>query len=157
MVDDRKFDAREPVDPDLDAAAVVSRSRELQTVAFVAAGGVVGAVCRYEAGVLWPTASMSFPWTTLGINLLGSLGLAVVVVLAADAWPHRSWLRPLIGTGVIGGFTTFSTFSVDVQRLLTNGQAPIAISYLALTLAGCGASTWAGAQLSRIAVGKWSS
>ena len=157
MLNDGKFDAREPVDPDLDAAAVVSGSRELHTVTLVAAGGVVGAVCRYEAGVLWPTATTAFPWTTLGINLLGSLGLAVLVVVATDAWPHRSWLRPLIGTGVIGGFTTFSTFSVDLQRLLTNGHALIAVSYLVLTLAGCGAATWLGAQVTRTAVVRWSS
>ncbi len=136
---------REPVDPDLDAAAV-NRSRELQTVALVAAGGIVGAVARYEAGLIWPTGVGAFPWTTLGINLLGSLALAVLVVLATDAWPQRSWLRPLIGTGVIGGFTTFSTFSVDIKRLLTNGHVPTAVAYVALTLVGCSALTWVGAH-----------
>jgi CrcB protein len=152
---EHELQAREPIDPDVDATAVVIRSRERQTVALVTVGGIVGAVARYEAGLIWPTNGGAFPWTTLGINLLGSLALAMLVVLASDRWPERSWLRPLIGTGVIGGFTTFSTFSVDIKRLLANGHAPTAVAYVALTLAGCSALTWIGANLARRGVARW--
>jgi len=141
-------EAIEPIDPDADVV-IVSPARELQTVAVVAVGGVAGAVGRYEAGLRWPTGATAVPWTTLEINLLGSVALAVLVVLATEAWPARWWLRPLIGTGVIGGFTTFSTFAVDIRRLLAHGHAGIALAYVAATLGGCAVLSWAGLAFTR--------
>jgi CrcB protein len=113
------------------ASSADVKARELAAISL---GGVIGAVGRYEAGVVWPTGSASFPWTTLGINLLGSALLAALVVLVTEVWTRRAWLRPLLGTGVLGGFTTFSTFAVDCRRLLAAGHLALAAGYVIATL-----------------------
>ena len=82
--------------------------------------------------------------TTVRINLIGCGLLAVVVVAAARMRPRRAQLlRPLLGTGLIGGFTTFSTFTLDVQRLLFHGQVVLVAGYLAATVLGGAMVTWA--------------
>ena len=77
------------------------------------------------------------------------------MVLVTDLWTDRPLLRPLLGTGVIGGFTTFSTFStfsVDTQRLLTDGQVGTASAYVALALVVCATVTWLFRRLTRALV-----
>jgi CrcB protein len=147
----------EPVDPDIAASsapsgAPVAPPADLRTLAAIAGGGVVGAVGRYEAGLWWPTGAGSFPWTTFAINLLGSALLSVLIVVVTDLWTGRALLRPLLGTGVIGGFTTFSTFSVDTERLLARAEPGLAVAYVLTTLAVCGAGSWAAALLTRAAI-----
>jgi CrcB protein len=72
-------------------------------------------------------------------------------------WSTHRLLRPLLGTGVLGGFTTFSTYAVDVQQMVTAGEARTALAYLAGTLAGALAATYAGLTLTRrIAGRRWS-
>ena len=114
------------------------RPREWDILLVVAMGGVVGAEARYALGVLWPDGATSFPWTTLLVNVLGCLALGALMVMLFEFLdtPHRL-LRPLLGTGVLGGFTTFSTFSVDVERLVRLGHAATAAAYLATSLLGC--------------------
>jgi len=137
----------EPVDPDLEDTA--GGPRELGLLAVIAVGGIVGAVLRYEAGLRWPTPGSGFPWTTLAINLLGSALLPVVVVLASDLWTNRRLLRPGLGTGLLGGFTTFSTFAVDQQRLLDHGHWQLAVLYLVATVGGCLVVAWPALLLTR--------
>lgn len=136
--------ASEPVDSDIDTRRGLRLHSELRVVFVVMIGGIGGAVGRYSATLWSPTAAAGFPWTTFGINVVGSMLLAAVVVLSTECWPDTTMLRPLLGTGVLGGFTTFSTFSVDQRRLLADGHAGTAIVYLVATLAGCTAATWAG-------------
>jgi fluoride exporter len=153
MSDEARLAAAEPIDPDVGAEASRlgwwRQATSRRTVAVVAVGGVVGAVSRYEAGLVWPTPASGFPWTTLGINLVGSALLAILLVLVTDVWARRPLLRPLLGTGVMGGFTTFSTFSVDTERLLSHGHTGTALVYVAVTLSTCGAAGWAGGRLTR--------
>jgi fluoride exporter len=84
--------------------------------------------------------------------VLGSGLLGLVAVLAAHRWPERPLLRPLLGTGLIGGFTTFSTFAIGIQRLITGGHAVTAAAYLLATLATCTAATWVAARTARALV-----
>jgi CrcB protein len=104
----------------------------------VALGGVVGALARAGIGMAIPhTDPGSWPWATFVTNLLGCLVLGVVLAYADgrhEHWlttaPHRARLiRPLLATGVLGGFTTFSTFSVEVVRLIRSDDAPLAALY----------------------------
>lgn len=144
--------AAEPIDPDIEDSARLRLHPDVSTVLVVMIGGVIGALGRYAATLWWPTPPSGFPWTTFGINALGSLLLAAVVVLSTERWTEATLLRPLLGTGVIGGFTTFSTFTVDQQRLLTNGHPGTAITYLAATLAVCASATLIGQRLTGAAL-----
>ncbi|MEH6378777.1 fluoride efflux transporter CrcB, partial [Streptomyces sp. KLMMK] len=105
-------------------------------VCAVSLGGGAGAAARYGAGLLWPAPPGAFPWTTLLINVVGCALIGVLLTVIAElAAPHRL-LRPFLGTGVLGGFTTFSTYTVDAQRLIEDGRVATALAYLAGTLAG---------------------
>jgi CrcB protein len=124
-----------PVDPDVAPAEALAPT-QWPVVLAVAVGGAAGAVARYGAQRLWPTHGTDFPWTILAVNLLGCALIGVLLVLVTERAPvHRLW-RPLLGTGVLGGFTTFSTYSVDLQRELADGRTGQALGYGASTLVG---------------------
>lgn len=109
-------------------------------IALVAAGGAGGAVLRYLVGRwMGPTADASFPWHTFAVNVTGAFVLGLALVLAArQGWP--AWWRPLIGVGLLGGYTTFSTFSLETVELAMHGSWGTAAGYafgsLAAGLAG---------------------
>lgn len=100
----------------------------------VAAGGVLGALARYGLGVAFPRPPTGFPWATFGINVSGCALIGVLVVLVTEAFPAHPLLRPFLGTGVLGGYTTFSTYAVDTERLVAAGAPGTALAYLAGTL-----------------------
>lgn len=100
----------------------------------VAAGGVLGALARYGIGLAVPHKPAGFPWATFAINVSGCLLIGVLMVLVTDVWPGHRLLRPFLGTGLLGGYTTFSTYVVDVQHLLGAGAARTALVYLVGTL-----------------------
>jgi fluoride exporter len=120
-------------------------------VAVVALGGGLGAAARYGAGRLWPTPHEGFPWTTLGVNAVGCLLIGVLMVLITDVWPAHRLVRPFLGTGVLGGFTTFSTYSQDVESLVDAGRARTALAYMTLTVAAALAAVWLAATATRAA------
>ncbi|GAA4908167.1 CrcB protein [Actinomycetospora succinea] len=121
-------------------------------VAAVAAGGVLGALARAGVGLLVPVPPGGFPWGTLGINVLGSLLMGVLVVVVTEVRTAHPLVRPFLGTGVLGGFTTFSTFAVDAQTLLGGGHRATAFAYLAATIVGAvGACALAMAVTRRVA------
>lgn len=102
----------------------------------VGAGGFVGAVLRYSLSILMPYRG-GFPWTTFTINTLGSFILAFLVHAALARWGVPETISLGLKVGLCGGFTTFSTFSVETLTLLESGQWVIAVSYvLASVLAG---------------------
>ncbi|WP_436960753.1 fluoride efflux transporter FluC [Streptomyces sp. SudanB182_2057] len=114
----------------------------------VAAGGAAGAAARAGADLTGPATGTGFPWTTWAVNLAGCALMGVLMTLLNHKPGRRPmWAGPVLGSGFLGGFTTFSAFSADVQRLLTDGHAPTAVVYAAATVAGALASTTAGAAL----------
>ncbi|MFC4587004.1 fluoride efflux transporter CrcB [Sphaerisporangium corydalis] len=144
----------EPVDPDVELPV---RRGELwrgqgPVLAVVAAGGAIGACARYGAALLWPTAPEAFPWTTLLVNLAGCAAIGVLMVLVSEIWTAHHLVRPFVGTGVLGGFTTFSAYAVDAVRLIQARHAATALAYLALTLVTALVAVWAAATLTRRAV-----
>lgn len=143
---------REPIDPDIDLrqAGQGRRTSENATVLVViAAGGALGAAARYQIGQGWPTPPGAFPGSTLAINVLGCALIGVLMVLITEVWSSRRLLRPFLGTGVLGGFTTFSTYTVDIQRLVAGAHAGTALLYLALTPTGALLAVWATATTTR--------
>lgn len=113
----------------------------LRDVLLVAIGGALGSVTRYGVGKLMgPQADASVPWHTFVVNATGAFLLGLLIVAAArQGWP--GWWRPLVGVGVLGGYTTFSTFSVEVVELALHGAPALAGGYALLSLlVGIGAA-----------------
>ena len=144
--------ALEPIDSDVD----LHRGRlgrrgggDATVLAAIAAGGAAGASVRYLIGQTWPTPAGAFPISTLAINVIGCGLIGVLMVLITDVWSRQRLLRPFLGTGVLGGFTTFSTYTVDIQRLVTGAQAGTALLYLTLTPIGALLAVWATATTTR--------
>lgn len=115
---------------------------------YVALGGGLGAWSRYAVGrVVGVTA---FPWPTLTVNVLGSLAMGLLAGWLARHSAGESW-RLLLGVGVLGGFTTFSAFSLEIALLIQRGQAAVAALYvLASLVAGVG-GLFAGLMIMRAA------
>jgi CrcB protein len=100
----------------------------------VAIGGAVGAPLRYEIGRWFPVTAGRFPVTTLCVNVSGAFVLgALLTVLVERVRPTRH-LRALAGTGVLGAFTTFSTFAVEATTLGKDGHVPTALVYVVASL-----------------------
>ncbi|WP_457029100.1 fluoride efflux transporter FluC [Kitasatospora sp. P5_F3] len=133
----------------------VSLRGEGPVLGVVALGGVIGACGRYGAGLLWPAGPLAFPWSTLLVNVAGCGAMGVLMVLVTEVLtPHRL-VRPFLGTGVLGGFTTFSTYAVDVHRLVTGGEPAVALAYLGGTLVTALAAVWAGSAVARRLPVRW--
>ncbi|GHH82380.1 putative fluoride ion transporter CrcB 1 [Streptomyces sulfonofaciens] len=123
-------------------------------VAVIALGGVLGSTARYGTGLLWPTPPGAFPWTTLLVNVAGCGLIGVLMVVVAEAGAAHPLVRPFLGTGVLGGFTTFSTYAVDVERLTDGGRPGLGLTYLVLTLLAALTAVWAAAVATRRAL-RW--
>ncbi|MFD0055222.1 fluoride efflux transporter FluC [Streptomyces sp. NPDC127168] len=102
-------------------------------VAVVALGGGAGAAARYAAALWWPTRSGGFPWTTFWVNVAGCAAMGVLMVAVTEVWDVHRLVRPFLGTGVLGGFTTFSTYAADIRGLLADGHPGTGLAYLAAT------------------------
>jgi CrcB protein len=101
----------------------------------VALGGAVGACLRYALSLAFPDPTAGFPWTIFAINVTGCLLLALLPASAAvRRHPH---LPPLLGTGVLGGFTTLSTYAEQTRVLVAAGHVATAAAYVVVTLAAC--------------------
>lgn len=104
-----------------------------RTVAAVAAGGVLGAEARLGLATVLPTSDGGFPTGTLLVNTTGCLLIGVLLVLVVEAGWGPALARPFLAVGVLGGFTTFSGYAVDAQRLLAGGHVGTALAALAAT------------------------
>ena len=100
----------------------------------VSAGGALGALLRWALVLAAPAAAHGVPWVVLGINVVGSGLLAALPALAVVR--RRDWVAPLLGTGVLGGFTTMSAAAVDTVVLGAAARPVTAAAYLLLTLGG---------------------
>jgi fluoride exporter len=153
--------SREPVDPDTGAGTGTGTGPRVPdgsgplwrgqwpVLAVVSAGGAAGASARYGAALLWPTAPGAFPVTTFAVNTAGCAVIGVFMVVITDVWSAHRLVRPFFGTGVLGGFTTFSTYAVDIRRLTGHGHAATGLLYLAATALAALAAVWAAAALTR--------
>ena len=143
----------EPTGPGADLSVPAQRLGAVRghgpVVAVVALGGATGASARYAASLIWPTAVGGCPWTTLAVNAVGCAVMGVFMVVITDLWAAHRLVRPFFGTGVLGGFTTFSTYALDVQQLVADGRARAGPAYLGLTLLAALAAVWIAAWLTR--------
>ncbi|GAA2351190.1 putative fluoride ion transporter CrcB 1 [Catellatospora methionotrophica] len=108
--------------------------RQWDVLAVISAGGVLGALARYAVSRALPPSPTGFPWGIFLVNVTGCMLIGVLMALVAHVWPGRRLLRPFLGTGVLGGYTTFSAYTVDIVRLADAGAATVAAAYLVGTL-----------------------
>lgn len=121
----------------------------MQSVTFVALGGAIGASLRYLAGlgIVRLVGHTSFPVAILTVNVMGSFLMGVFVVAAANR--GLTHLSPLVMTGMLGGFTTFSTFSLETVNLIERGDLGQAALYVGLSVAVSVAALLLGMTLAR--------
>jgi CrcB protein len=120
----------------------------VQTLLHVAIGGALGSSARYLVNVAAARlAGPGFPWGTVIVNVLGSFAMGALVLLLATRGGNR--LAPLLMTGVLGGFTTFSAFSLDTVALWQRGQGVAAAAYAGGTVALSLAALVAGMAAAR--------
>jgi CrcB protein len=114
----------------------------------IALGGAMGALARYGVGEAMPHRAGAFPWATFLINVSGCLLIGVLLVMITEVRTVHPLSRPFLGTGVLGGFTTFSTFAIDTERLL--GDHPLtAIAYFFGTVAAALLAVQTGVMVTR--------
>ncbi|MEV4713367.1 fluoride efflux transporter CrcB [Micromonospora sp. NPDC049374] len=146
-----------PVDPDVDLSVprqrAELRSGSASLLAAIAVGGMVGAVVRHGLAVAFPHPPRGFPWATFAVNVSGCLLIGVLMVLITEAWTAHRLVRPFLGVGVLGGYTTFSTYAVEAQQAVAAGAARTGLLYLAGTLVAALVAVRVGLTLTRLATG----
>ena len=119
----------------------------------VALGGALGAVLRYQTGgavARWLVASAAaaFPWATLAVNVTGSFAMGLLAGWLARHDGAEGW-RLLLGVGLLGGFTTFSAFSLELLSLIERGAPGLALAYALVSVAAGLAGLWLGVSAMR--------
>jgi CrcB protein len=124
--------------------------RQTDVLLAISAGGALGSVARWGLGELVAHDADEFPWSTLVVNVSGALALGILMAFVLDVWSSRRLVRPFLGVGVLGGYTTFSTYLLDARNLLATGHSGLALTYLAVTLVVGVAAAWLGIVLGRL-------
>ena len=110
----------------------------------IAAGGALGGLARYAVAAAWPVGPGAFPWSTLTVNITGSFLLGMLMVLVLEVWRPTRYVRLVLGVGLLGAYTTFSTLAVEADLLTGSGHVGTAAGYLLVSAAGGLAALWAG-------------
>jgi CrcB protein len=157
-----RTDQQVPVEPDLARPQDARRARRRRgglaarlrpaILTAIAVGGALGAAARYLIELALPTAHNGFPWATFGINVSGSLALAVLLVFVLEIWPPTRYVRPFAGIGFLGAYTTFSTWMVETAELVAHGRPGLAAGYVAGSLVAGLAAVSLGLVLGRAAL-----
>jgi CrcB protein len=136
-------------------AGPVAQSPRGPLIGYTAAalGGVLGALARWGVARALPSPAGGWPWATLLVNVTGCALIGVLLTVLLARLPGHPWLRPFLATGVLGGYTTFSTFAVDVVRLVDDGAVATAVAYVAASVLGGLLAVVAGLAVGRCLLG----
>ena len=115
----------------------------------VGVGGAVGAPARYGIAQLVDITPGTFPWGTFWINVSGSFALGFLLIVLSERLRPTRYLRPLLATGFLGAYTTYSTFAVEVDLLVKNGHVAIAMAYAVASFAAGWLAVWAGMSVAK--------
>lgn len=121
-------------------------------LAVIALGGMLGSLARWGVAEALPHSGDDLPWATVLVNVLGAFLLGAVTVLLDTRWPGHRHLRPLIGVGVLGGFTTYSTAVLDARGAYAADAPSVALGGLLVTLALALPAAWLGLVAARTLV-----
>lgn len=145
-----------PLDSDVDLHQAAQRAEVTRApwpvLAVISLGGAIGSLARFGLSELLPAPASGFPWAIFLVNVSGCLLIGLLMVLVTEVWTGRRLIRPFLGVGVLGGYTTFSTYVVDIQRLVNHDAAGTALAYLAGTALAALAAVWVGLMVGRAAV-----
>jgi len=115
----------------------------------VMVGGAIGSGARYGVGrVALALLGPGYPWGTLAVNLIGGFAMGMLAGLVSRLASAEEW-RLLIGVGLLGGFTTFSAFSLEMVNMIERGTPGTAAGYALISVAGSIAALFAGLALAR--------
>jgi CrcB protein len=117
----------------------------VSVIAVVALGGAIGAVLRYALTVTLPEPGLGFPWVIFAVNVVGCFTLAVLPAVAVVR--SHALLPPLLGPGLLGGFTTMSTYVEQARELVASGRTLLAATYVVGTFAACWLAVVAASRL----------
>ncbi|MFI9270853.1 fluoride efflux transporter FluC [Kitasatospora sp. NPDC052896] len=152
----------QPVDPDLAAGARrpptgvterPPRPRQWDVLLVIAFGGGLGSIARYGLARAWPTRPGGLPWATLVTNVGGCLLIGLLMVFVLEVWRPSRHARPFLGVGILGGFTTFSTYTVELRGMLAAHHWSLANAYALGSLVAGLAAVWTGIALARMVAG----
>ncbi|MFE0802351.1 fluoride efflux transporter CrcB [Streptomyces sp. NPDC058812] len=136
--------------PNTENAAVrPARRGKAPVVVAVSLGGGTGAAARYAASLWCPAQTAGFPWTTFWVNVAGCAVIGVFMVVITEVRAAHRLVRPFFGTGVLGGFTTFSTYAVDGRNLFAADQVRTGLAYVAATPLAALTAVWLAAWAAR--------
>lgn len=122
----------------------------MKTILFIACGGALGAVLRYGASLsVYGLLGRGFPYGTLFVNVTGSLLMGVLSILMLERFNVGPEWRAAILVGLLGSFTTFSTFSMETLNLLEQGDMMRAMANIAFSVIVCLAAVWLGVNIGR--------
>jgi CrcB protein len=142
----------DPVDPDVDLHGPAQRREWLAhrwVLPVIALGGMLGASARYALELAWPSRDDALGWATFLTNVSGCLLIGVLMVYVVEVGHAHPLVRPFLGVGVLGGFTTFSTYTVQTNNLLAASRPGLALAYLFGTLMAAMVAVTAGVLSAR--------
>ncbi|MDF2566561.1 MAG: crcB protein [Oscillospiraceae bacterium] len=116
---------------------------------FIGLGGFIGSICRYLVGLAFLTASSAFPISTLIINFVGSFIIGIITEFSIKIVPINTNLLAFLTIGICGGFTTFSTFSLETINLFEKGKLALGFAYALSSVVLCLTAVIAGKCLIR--------
>jgi fluoride exporter len=111
-------------------------------LAAIFAGGMVGAVLRVWMSRQFSSTAPHWPWATFIVNVSGSVVLAYFATRLQERLPLSTYRRPLLGTGLCGAYTTFSTMQVEIARMLDHGRYGLAVGYAVASIAAGYTAIW---------------
>ncbi len=123
--------------------------RDPRELAAIFAGGAVGALARVWLGLHLVQGDASWPWTIFAINVSGSFALAHFATRLAERLPQSAYRRPLLGTGLCGAYTTFSTVQVEVVQMIERHRYGLAVGYMTASVCAGLLAIWLATTLVR--------
>ena len=148
---------RLPLDPDVTVehspeplADLVRRDADLLPI--IAGGGALGSLARWGLASALPHRASEIAWGTVIANVAGSFLLGLLMAVVLDVWADRRYARPFLGVGVLGGFTTFSTYELDARGLFATHHPGLALTYLAGSVLAALVAVGAGVVGGRVAI-----